>query len=832
MIRLIEALVTGWWKRSPWGLVLTLVGVALGSGVALAVHLASRSVHEAFMAGIETLAGPPGHIIRAPAGDLDERLLLRLQRDTAATTPLVPLVEGELRTLGAEAQDLTLTGIDLACPMDAWGEIKGLGDPDDLFAPAAVLWPDDRRQDKFRPVMAGSRHLRLRVVGRLLPRGRGPVQPRVLCDIAEAQRLLERPGRLDRILVLGELPKGLAERVRQVGLVLEPAGSRAVVLDQMARAFRFNLSALSLVSVLLGTALTLNLLGRSFGARRSTMARIHALGGSRRVIATLLLAEGAAIGCVGGFLGVGVGVFLASSTTQAIRRTVSALYGRTGPAWSQLETQDVVLAIASATICGCLAAAVPAWRALSIAPSLTGQEHPPERQPPPWPHGWTFTGFVLLLAALGTSAVATVSGTDRTWTNLLALASATLLAAGTAALAPLALRLMAPIRTSRRYPWMLVPALAARSLALGWRRHALAVAAIILASGMVLGMGTMVASFRGSVAQWAQRTLSADLFLSSRQGEGTREGGTLSPALAGHIARLPGIRSVEATYEVRTQWRQRPVTLAGMPIHARAGRGEMPLLQGRLPRRPDEVLVTEALWRHHRLETGMHLDLPAATGSLGVTVTGVVQDYASDQGQIFMTHEVFFRAYPGWLRPRSLAITLATGADAGNARRAMLRALPEADALVCRTPGELRGEVLRIFDETFALTRAIEAIGLLVALLGLASSQASALAEERSLLVQFRWLGFSAGDLVRYALGQAWLATMTGTLLGTLLGLGLARLLVDVLNPAAFGWHLPFTLQPLRMALILLVLPAAGILASVGPARAIRQATDPGVVRP
>ncbi|MEB3238500.1 MAG: ABC transporter permease [Candidatus Sericytochromatia bacterium] len=828
MRTLVRALSAGWWVKAPWGLVVTVLGVALGSGVALSVHLASRSVHQAFMSGLETLAGPPGHVIRAPAGDLDERILVDLQSLVPATDPLIPLIEGEIRTMGPDPQDLMLTGIDLAAPIEAWGEVRGVADPADMFGPAAVLWPGAGTVGQNVPVMAGSRQLRLRIAGRLLPLGNRPTQPRVICDIAEAQRLLERPGRLDRVLVRASVGEALAARVRSRGLVLEPAGSRARVLDQMARAFRFNLAALSLVSVLLGAALNLNLLGRSFGARRSTMARLHALGASRRAIASVLLAEGAIIGAVGGTLGVLLGVALASGTTQAIRSTVSALYGRTGPAWSHLEGGDILLALGCSTLLGAVAAGVPAYKALSLAPSMTGLEHQPERQPPPWPVGWTLGGLGLLVCAGMTASAAVATGRDRTLTNVVALASATLLSAGTACLVPVLLRALHGLRAPGRQPLLLVLPLAARSLAQGWRRHALAVSAIVLATGMVLGMGTMVSSFRGSVAHWAQRTLSADLFLSARQGEGTREGGTLSPALAAHVAGLRGVRAVERTLEVRTQWHQRPVVLVGMPLAARAARGELPMLEGRMPRTGDEVLVTEALWRHHGLHTGMRLELPAATGSMGLTLVGVVQDYASDQGQVFMAHETFARAFPGWGRPRSLAIMLEPGTDARAVRRALLSSLPEPDAVVCRTPGELRGEVLRIFDETFALTRAIELIGLVVALLGLSSSQSSALAEERQMLIHYRWIGFSAGDLARYALGQAWLATTVGTLLGVGLGLGLALLLVDVLNPAAFGWHLPFTPQPGRMLLLLLGLPVAGVLASVGPARSIRLATHPG----
>ncbi|MEB3299724.1 MAG: ABC transporter permease [Candidatus Sericytochromatia bacterium] len=831
MRALVRSLITGWWRQSPWGILLSVLGVALGTGVALSVHLASRSVQDAFLSGLESLAGPPGHVLRAPAGDMDEQVFLGLEHDLEPDVTLLPLIEGEVRTLGSEMADLLLTGVDLSAPADAWGTLQQLTDPESLFGEHAVVWPEARATVTRGPreVALGSRVVRLNVVGSYRSPNRHAYQPRILADLPEAQRLLERVGRIDRIVVQGPVSPRLDRQVRELGLVIEPSGSRQKVLEQMAQAFRFNLGALSLVAALLGAALTLNLLGRNFGARRSLLARLHALGATRRSLSLVLLSEGGLIGLLGGLLGLGFGTGLATVTTETIRRTVSALYGRTGPAWAQIAPADLLLSLAASVALGLLAAAWPAVATFKIPPSMTVLEHVPAPHPPPWPQGWTASGLGLLLLS-GVLATSAAHGlTSPELVNVVALGSAVTLALGTLGLIPVLIRGSASLVPHRFGREALVHRLAVRSFSQGWRRHTLSVGALMLATGMIIGMGTMVGSFRGSVADWARQSLAADLFVSSRQGEGTREGGTLSPGLADRVAHIPDIARVEPTYEIRAVWRQRPFTLAGMPLEDRARRGELPLLGGEYPQKPEEVLVTEAMARHHRLHTGDVLDLPAASGSWPARVTGIVRDYASDQGQVFMGVQAFRQLYPGWTRPRSLALVLTPGTDVQTVRRRLIDSLPEVSAgLVVRTPGELRREVLRIFDETFALTWAIEFIGLAVALMGLASSQQAALTEERALLVQLRRLGLSAGGLTQYILVQAGLATSIGLLLGLGLGHALAALLVHVLNPAAFGWHLPFALQPARILGVVSLMPPVALLACIPAIRQLRRDTHPG----
>ena len=143
----------------------------------------------------------------------------------------------------------------------------------------------------------------------------------VLADIATAQELTGRIGRLDHIDLI--LPPGDKAVVAAVTRLLPPdaqlvaASTRAGAVDQMTAAFRTNLTALSLLALLVGMFLIYNSMTFSVVQRRPLFGTLRCLGVTRGEIGRLVLGEALIVGCVGSALGLVLGVLLGQGAVRA-----------------------------------------------------------------------------------------------------------------------------------------------------------------------------------------------------------------------------------------------------------------------------------------------------------------------------------------------------------------------------------------------------------------------------------------------------------------------------------------------------------------------------------
>ena len=142
-----------------------------------------------------------------------------------------------------------------------------------------------------------------------------------------------------------------------------------------------------------------------------------------------------------------------------------------------------------------------------------------------------------------------------------------------------------------------------------------------------------------------------------------------------------------------------------------------------------------------------------------------------------------------------------------------------ADApLVFRSNRTLREEVMRLFDQTFAITRILQGMSLLVAVTGVTLTLLVLAREQVSELALYRALGARRRQIFGVFVGKGAAIGLTATLLGSAAGVGLAAILIYVINRDYFGW----TIQPfwewapiLRTAVTILI---AATVASLYPA--------------
>ena len=245
------------------------------------------------------------------------------------------------------------------------------------------------------------------------------------------------------------------------------------------------------------------------------------------------------------------------------------------------------------------------------------------------------------------------------------------------------------------------------------------------------------------------------------------------------------------------------------------------------------VLLSEVLANRLGLHVGGTVTIMTPRGPQSVPVEGIFYDYATDGGKMVM-ERTFYRQFWDDDRVTVFALYLAPDADSEQVRQSVVRGLTGGrehltPPTIIRNK-ELRQEILNIFDRTFVLTYVLEAIAVLVAVLGIVNTLVTAVLERRRELATLQAIGASTNQVERLVLWEAVYLGMIGAVLGVIGGLALAWVLIAVINKQSFGWTIRMTIPIAVLFQAVLLAIAAAWLAGYFPARwAARQTVVDGL---
>ncbi len=827
----------------PAQLALAVAGVALGVAVVVAVDLANESARRAFRLSTEATAGRATDQVAAGSAGLDERLLARV-RIEAGVAAAAPVVEDYVALAGHPGRVLHLLGVDplLEGPFRP-ALVPALGAAGDLarflVEPGAALLSKPTADELgVAPggeleLQVGSRAARVRLVGTLAPRdgaSRDALANLLLVDVATAQELLARPGRLSRIeLALPEGAAGEAARARIRDLLpsaaeLESAAGRSRALDQMTHAFRFNLQALSWLALVCGAFLIFNTTTFSVVRRRPLFGRLRALGARRREILALVLAEAAAVGLAGSLAGLALGVALGRGLVRLVLRTIEDLYFTLGVSGFALAPGSLTRGLALGVGAALVAALAPALEAASAPPRVTLSRAALESGADRGARRAALLG-ALLLAAGALALLAPGRALEASFAALFALLVGyslvvpAVLAGGLGALAR----------------WRALPVvarMAARGVVASLSRTGVAVAALALAVAVSVGIALMVGSFRRAVVDWLGTTLVGDLYVAPPTRIASAANLALDDGFVARVGALPGVERV-VTLQIATFERpgETPLRVLGVDLEARQRSG----LRFRagdpdvaLPAfaRGEAVLVSEPFAFRRGLEVGAVLELPTVDGPRRFPVAGIYADYGSDQGVVMVDQRLYRRLFDDRVIA-ALAIFASPGADLDRLARAVERAAAPG-AVIVQSSRALARESLAIFDRTFEVTSVLRLLAVAVAVLGILAALAALELERGRELATLRALGLSRRQLVGLVLAETgWMGAAAG-LLALPLGTLLAAVMIHVVNRRSFGWSMELAFAPAPLVEAFVLALAAALAAGLLPARRLA-AADPAL---
>jgi putative ABC transport system permease protein len=847
---------------------LSIAGVALGVMASVGIGTANIQVLRSFEQGVTTVAGPATLEISGHDLGVDESVITAV-RAVEGVVSAAPVIEESVVVAQGEprGQALQILGLDLLAEVGTRGfeipqadtevALEALLAPDALYLGRQVAADWNLGVGSIVEVMAGGRLVRLRVVGLIHNQAaRSPLWDRLaIMDIAAAQLLFQSIGRLDRIELVTTPDRPLDDIVASLRAVLPPhlvvqrPAQRTKQVESMVWAFQLNLSVMSWVGLLVGMFLIYNTISFAVAQRRREIGIYRALGMTERRVASLFLVEAGLLGLLGGLVGGLGGVWLAKILVLLLSRTVSDLFAPVASGGLILSMDMDMLTFAAVakgvligtvvSMVGALGPSVEASRTVTVR-ALAPGDYESTHQLRAGLCGWI--SLVLLVLAGLCSLMGPVGDLP-----LFGYLATICLLGALSCLAPLCIQALGMRRPRRESKTMMLGGslrlIAADQAARHPGRNAVTVSALMVGLSIMIGVAVMVRSFRDTVEVWVDETVMADLIVAPQSWLQGKQAGQASRALPGAwrstLSAIDGIAAVDTIREVYVDVAGQPVALVSRDLRLHAQRSRYLMIRGdssaALQRAAETggVLLSEVLANRLRLREGSKVSIMTPAGPAAVSVEGVFYDYATDGGKMVMDRTWYQRQWQDD-RVTVFSIYLAVGADAEHVRQSIVTHVAGLDGvtvppLVIRNH-ELRQEILEIFDRSFVLTYVLEAIAVLVAILGIVNTLVTAVLERRREFATLRAIGAGTRQVERLVLWEAAYLGLIGAVLGVVGGLLLALVLIHVINKQSFGWTIQMTvpggviLKAVGLAL------AAALVAGYWPARwAARQPVVEGL---
>ncbi|MDP3090141.1 MAG: ABC transporter permease [Nitrospira sp.] len=840
--------------QRPFRTVLTIVGVALGVAASVAVRTANVEVLHSFEQAVLTVAGPT--TLEVSGGDfgLDEQLIAKV-RDVPGLTSASPVIVQTAVRLdaGRPAGAAQVIGLDLLAEFDTRGfrvmpeqgdnPLADLLKADSLYIGRKLAAEWHLEKGSTVQLQVGPRQVQARIAGVIQDRAdRVSSWDRLaVMDIAAAQVLFDMVGKLDRIDLVTNPEVEIdaaAQAVRAVvppHVTVERPASRTQQVEQMVRAFRLNLTVLSWVGLLVGMFLIYNTMAFAVAQRRREIGIYRAIGMTQTRVAGLFLAEAALFGLLGGIAGSVGGILLAQKLVILVSRTISDLYTPVSQGTaSWFDVAELWQASAEGILIGCLVSMIGA-----IGPSLDASRTATVRALAPGDYessrqvrvGGLAVGGIGLLVLAGLLAFAGPLG----GAPILGYLATFCLLAGLSCLAPLCVtgwrkRILQSERLAGAQGAM--REIAVEHAARNPGRNGVTVSALMVGLAIMIGVLIMVRSFRHTVEVWINETVIADIVVApstwlreANSGNGTK---SLPPGWRGVLAAIPGVAEVDTYRDVRVEVKGQRVAIVSRDLRLHARRSQYLVRQGSSTDRLNQavesggIILSEVLANRLGVREGHSLGIMTPQGARSFPVVAVFYDYATDGGKLVMDRGLYQSLWQDEL-VTVFPIYLNEGADREQVRQAIAGALQQAPDRTLPpliiSNAELRKEILDIFDRTFLLTYVLEAIAVIIAMLGIVNTLVTSVLERRREFATLRAIGGSEGQIRQLVLWEAAYLGVVGIALGLVGGGLLSLLLIKVINKQSFSWTIQMILPFGALAQAVGLAAAATLIAGYFPAR-------------
>ena len=832
-----------------------LFGIALGAAVFTSVRLAVNASLDSFTKSMDLIAGRADHVLTCPGGYVSEDLMSKLLNHPAIQNAS-PVLSTYIRAAQTGAEPFLLIGFDpiLDRPLRGWRVAQKSNQE-------ALVWLN-LLKEPFTLILGQTlanqlgcnsgdelllehvrQKARFKIIGKLEPEGLALAEGgRVaLTDIATFQEFTGLFGKVDRIdikLKSNATSKDL-HNIRKIlpqSITLNPPSATRESGQAMIHAYQLNLSILSFASLFVGMFLVYSLVALNAASRRQELAILRSTGATGYHLFFIFLAEGALFGIAGWLLALPIGNFLIKYLLQGVSQTITTLFVRVQVETIAVDAGELTLSFGVTVFISILAAYQPAREAMAVSPKEALQISQLGMRARNSPKQLALTGIGCIVLVWPLSQLPAVAGVP-----LPGYFSIFLLFVGFALLAPWTLEYIGQASSSILHRLAGVPAyLAGRYVRDSGTRTAVSVGALITAVALFTSLVIMIYSFRRTVELWTDQTIRGDLFLTTKMGEINQFRYPIPQEV------VNGLESFQDKVDIVPNRRfflthknfSYEFELLDVPGFMKYGsfiwmKGNPEKINPML-KAGEGVIVSEVYSNRTGLTVGDLFRAQVGTSFVELPILGIVRDYRTRGGVVFYALSQFNQRYHavdwGSLRIFFKDRTRNPDQTVTNLRRDIIERM--GDKVDVLSGKRLRGAVLRIFDETFAVTTVLLLIALMIAALGIATILTVMVLERSRQLNTLFAIGASFRQIRLMIFWEAGFMVVIGELAGVICGFILSCLLIYVVNQQSFGWTFLYGVDwaSLGLSIPLIIttalaaaLPAVKMVFRIPPATLLRE---------
>ena len=683
------------------------------------------------------------------------------------------------------------------------------------------------------PILVGSQSTTLKVVG--LFEASNDFSAEVLrnlmiTDISTSQELF-----------------GMHEKLSHVDLILNKSGSEYLIKEKLSgslsqntflqsiaeglqagerltQAFRVNLTALSLLTLVVGMFLIYNTVTFSVVQRFDLIGRMRVIGMTRYEVFGWILFEALIIGLLGTLFGLLMGLLLAGTFLDQVTQTMNDLYFVQTVNSVQFSPFTLIKSIALGVGATMLAAYIPAREASSVKPALILKKSLTEEKQQ---SRFTILGGVGLSGMFLGFAILSW-GDDGLWVSYSGVFS---LIIGSAMIVPfftmMISRLFKPLGVRL---FGVFGGMTLRGIESQLSRTGVAVATLMVAVAATNSLDLMVSSFRSAVSSWLQSQLRADVYVSPPSMLSNQNGQFIDDMWIKKFTSLPEVDFASYYRRFQTDSNGSRINVHGVNLPPQ---GEQAFkFKERLQnfdwsdfRNQSNVLVSEPLAYRRGLESGDDLILQTPDGPQTFKISGIFHDYAVEQGFVLMSRRNLMRFWRDETI-NSLALYVQPGTNVRELIKKLENELIESNSnlslqselpLNVRSNQELRQTSMAIFDRTFAITGILKLLLGGVAVIGIFSALMSVQLERTRELAMLRAIGMTPSEIGKMISVQCALMGLLAGLFALPTGILLAKVLIQIINLRSFGWSFPLMIDSQIFQTSLLTALVAALAAGIYP---------------
>lgn len=818
-----------YYQKNLLQLVLSIVGIALGVAVVIAIDLANSSAIRGFDISMETVSGKATHQIRG--SEFISDTLLKYVKNKFQINKAAPVIEKFVKLNVEKPITLTFLGLDPFSERafrDYFnndnidfqsGLVQLMTNKNSVIINSELAKKYNFKAGDSLPIEVDGidKKLYLSATINLADENQQKITENlILADIAIVQDLFNIPNKISRIdLIIDENNLANIQQSLPNGINISAADNRSTAGKDMTESFRTNLTAMSLLSIIVGMFLIYNTMTFSVVQRRKYLGLLRSIGVTNKEIFRLILSESIILGLSGTILGIIAGVFLGNFLISLVTKTINDMYFVLQVQDVHISTLSLLKGIFLGLIATIFSAIKPAKEASDVPAGIamirsTVETNISQKSNKMLIYGIVFIalGIVFLFLPIKNIYISYIGMIP--------------LMIGFSLITPkfiiIMIDLMLPIYTKL---FGSIGKMSARGIKENLSRTTISIAALSIALSAAIGIGSMVSSFRQTVVDWLNYRLNADIYASVPTNVSRFNDGTFGEWV------IDSAKTIDGVYQMNI-YRELQINHKGKIFHLLASK-----VQPRNYEKFSETLFdAETVWKKFRQEevllvsesyafknnvgAGDSLTLPTDRGYKTFQIIAVYFDYSSDIGLIFLNMNVFRQYYDDKLYS---GIGLFVNDPIKVDRVAQeLKEKTSSINFIVRTNKNLIATSVEVFDRTFIITNVLQLLAIVVSFIGIFSAMMSLQLEKSRQFAILRANGLTPIQLLKHVLYQTGLMGFISGLLAMPLGLLIAYILIEIINSRSFGWSVSFYFEFTYLIQALIVGILSAILAGLYPA--------------